>query len=126
MRDFSRSGSSMAVSISIANLATYGFTVAASHILGPQQYGALAALMATLLVTSVLLLGLQATGARRISAEPEHRAEIEREVLRVGLVSALGLGAVMLLLAPLLERVLRLDSLVSAAAGRGRLCAADR
>ena len=114
MRDFARSGSSMAVSISVANLATYGFTVAASHILGPQQYGALAALMAALLVTSVLQLGLQATGARRISAEPEHRAEIEREVLRVGLVAALGLGAVMLVLAPLLERVLRLDNLVSA------------
>ena len=114
MRDFARSGSSMAVSISVANLATYGFTVAASHILGPQQYGALAALMATLLVTSVLQLGLQATGARRISAEPEHRAEIEREVLRVGLVAALGLGAAMLVLAPLLERVLRLDNLVSA------------
>jgi O-antigen/teichoic acid export membrane protein len=114
LRDFSRSGSSMAVSISIANLATYGFTVAAAHILGPHQYGALAALMATLLVTSVLQLGLQATGARRISAEPEHRAEIEREVLRVGLVSALGLGVVVLVLAPLLERVLRLDNLVSA------------
>jgi O-antigen/teichoic acid export membrane protein len=114
VRDFARSGSSMAVSISIANLATYGFTVAASHLLGPQQYGALAALMATLLVTSVLQLGLQATGARRISAEPEHRAEIEREVLRVGLVSAFGLGAVMLVLSPVLERVLRLDNLVSA------------
>ena len=56
----------MAVSISIANVGTYGFTVLAARILGPHQYGAVAALMATVLVTSVLPLGLQATGARRV------------------------------------------------------------
>ena len=104
----------MAVSISIANVATYGFTVLAARILGPHQYGAVAALMATVLVTSVLPLGLQATGARRVSAEPEHRAEIEREVLRVGWVSALGLGVLLLIAAPALERLLKLDSLAPA------------
>ena len=104
----------MAVSISIANIATYGFTVLAARILGPHQYGAVAALMATVLVTSVLPLGLQATGARRVSAEPEHRAEIEREVLRVGWLSALGLGVLLLAAAPALERLLRLDSLAPA------------
>jgi O-antigen/teichoic acid export membrane protein len=114
VRDFARSGSSMAVSISIANIATYGFTVAAARILGPDEYGAVAALMATLLVICVLPLGLQATGARRVSAEPAHRDEIEREIIRVGVVSAAGLGLVMLVIAPLLERVLRLDNLVSA------------
>src|SRR5689334_7201073 len=71
--------------------------------------------MATLLVTSVLQLGLQATCARRVAGEPEHRAEIEREVLRVGVVAALGLGLLLLLLSPLLERVLRLDTLGAAA-----------
>jgi O-antigen/teichoic acid export membrane protein len=114
LRRFVHSGSSMAVSISIANVGTYGFTVLAARILGPHQYGAVAALMATVLVTSVLPLGLQATGARRVSAEPEHRAEIEREVLRVGWISALGLGVVLLLAAPALERLLKLDSLVPA------------
>jgi O-antigen/teichoic acid export membrane protein len=104
----------MAVSISIANVGTYGFTVLAARILGPHQYGAVAALMATVLVTSVLPLGLQATGARRVSAEPEHRAEIEREVLRVGWISALGLGVVLLAAAPALERLLKLDSLAPA------------
>lgn len=112
LREFSRSSSSMAVSISIANLATYGFTVLAARILGPHEYGAVAALMAALLVTSVLPLGLQATGARRVSAEPEHRAEIEHEVLRVGWLSAGALGVVLLALSPLLERVLRLDGVL--------------
>jgi O-antigen/teichoic acid export membrane protein len=104
----------MAVSISIANVGTYGFTVLAARILGPHQYGAVAALMATVLVTSVLPLGLQATGARRVSAQPEHRAEIEREVLRVGWISALGLGVLLLVASPALERLLRLDSLAPA------------
>jgi O-antigen/teichoic acid export membrane protein len=104
----------MAVSISIANICTYGFTVLAARILGPHQYGAVAALMATVLVASVLPLGLQATAARRVSAEPEHRAEIEREVLRVGWLSALGLGVLLLLASPALERLLRLDSLAPA------------
>ena len=114
LRDFSRSGSSMAVSISLANVGTYGFTVLAARILGPHEYGAVAALMATLLVTSVLPLGLQATGARRVSSEPEQRAEIEHEVLRVGWLSAGALGVLLLVLSPLLERVLRLDSVVPA------------
>ena len=104
----------MAVSISIANVCTYGFTVLAARILGPHQYGAVAALMATVLVASVLPLGLQATAARRVSAEPEHRAEIEREVLRVGWLSALGLGVLLALASPALERLLRLDSLAPA------------
>jgi len=114
LRDFSRSGSSMAVSISLANVGTYGFTVLAARILGPHEYGAVAALMATLLVTSVLPLGLQATGARRVSAEPQHRVEIEHEVLRVGWLSAGVLGVLLLVLSPLLEHVLRLDSVLPA------------
>jgi O-antigen/teichoic acid export membrane protein len=104
----------MAVSISLANIGTYGFTVLAARILGPHEYGAVAALMATLLVTSVLPLGLQATGARRISAQPEHRAEIEHEVLRVGWLAAGALGLLLLVLSPVLERVLRLDSVLPA------------
>ncbi len=105
----------MAVSISIANVCTYGFTVLAARLLGPHEYGALAAMMATLLVVNVLSLGLQATGARRVSAEPQYRAEIEHEVLRVGLLSAGVLGVLMLIGAPLLEHVLRLSGVLPAA-----------
>jgi O-antigen/teichoic acid export membrane protein len=114
MREFFRSGSSMAVSISIANVATYGFTVLAARVLGPHEYGAVAALLAMILVVGVLQLGLQATAARRVSAEPEHRAEIEHEVIRVGWRAAIGLGLVLLVLSPLVERVLRLDSVLTA------------
>src|SRR3954447_24152361 len=114
VRGFLRSGTSLAFSISIANVATYGFTVLAARLLGPHEYGALAALLAAILVVGVLQLGLQATAARRVSAEPEHRAEIEHEVTRVGWRAALGLGLILLTLSPLVERLLRLDSVVTA------------
>ena len=55
------------------NVTTYGFTIACAHILGPTDYGALAAWMNLLLVVNVGFLGLQATAARRLSSG-EHRS----------------------------------------------------
>jgi O-antigen/teichoic acid export membrane protein len=98
----------------IMNIATYGYTVAAAHLIGPDAFGAFSALMGVLLVVNVVSLGLQATGARRIAADPEHVATIERLVLGVSVRSALALGALCLLLAPVFDHVLRLDSLPTA------------
>src|SRR3546814_4570257 len=70
-------GGSIAVAMGIMNVGTYGFTMLAARLLGPQPYGALASLMATLLVISVLQLGLQATAARRLSDDPGHVRQIE-------------------------------------------------
>ena len=50
-------GGSIAVAMGVMNVATYGFTMIAARMLGPQSYGALAGLMATLLVVTVLQLG---------------------------------------------------------------------
>lgn len=109
-----RGGASIAVAMGVMNMATYGYTVAAAHLIGPEAFGAFSALMGVLLVVNVLSLGLQATGARRIAAEPHHVHEIERVVLRVGYRSAAVMGLLCLLLAPLLNIVLRLDSLPTA------------
>ena len=109
-----RSGAVIAVAMGIMNLSTYGYTVLAAHTIGKEAYGAFSALMGALLVISVLSLGLQATGARRISAAPDQVMAIERVVLGVGLRSALVLGAVCLALAPVLNAVLHLDSLPTA------------
>ncbi|MBD8869688.1 oligosaccharide flippase family protein [Nocardioides sp. MJB4] len=97
------------------NLATYGFTIIAARVLGPEAYGAFAAVMATLLVLSVLQLGLQATAARRISADPDHVGQIEHSIMRVTVRAALAVGALLLLLTPLVDLLLRLDSLPVAA-----------
>ncbi len=109
-----RSGAVIAVAMGIMNLSTYGYTVLAAHTIGKEAYGAFSALMGALLVISVLSLGLQATGARRISAAPDQVVAIERVVLGVGLRSALVLGALCLLLAPVLNTMLHLDSLPTA------------
>jgi O-antigen/teichoic acid export membrane protein len=108
-------GGSIAVAMAVMNLATYGFTMIAARMLGPRSYGALASLMATLLVITVLQLGLQATAARRIAAEPEHVAQIEKTILGVTYRAAVVLGVLLLLASPLLDVVLRLDSLLTAA-----------
>jgi O-antigen/teichoic acid export membrane protein len=101
--------------MAVMNVATYGFTMIAARLLGPRSYGALAGLMATLLVITVLQLGLQATAARRISSEPDHVAQIERTILGVTWRAAIALAVLLLLLTPVLDRVLRLDSLPTAA-----------
>ena len=61
-----RSGTVIALAMGVMNLSTYGYTVLAAHTIGKEAYGAFSALMGALLVISVLSLGLQATGARRI------------------------------------------------------------
>jgi O-antigen/teichoic acid export membrane protein len=109
-----RGPGAIAVALGIRNLATYGFAIIAARLLGPQSYGALASLMATLLVIGVLQLSLQATAARRISADPQHVAQIEKTVLGVTYRASLAVGAVLLVLTPLVNRVLKLDSLATA------------
>jgi len=109
-----RGGAAIAVAMGIMNLATYGYTVVAAHTIGKEAFGAFAALMGVLLVVNVLSLGIQATGARRIAANPTQAASIEPVVLGVGYRSALALGLLCLLISPLLWVVLRLDSVLTA------------
>jgi O-antigen/teichoic acid export membrane protein len=105
----------IAVAMGVMNVATYGFTIIAARILGPRGYGAFAALMGVLLVITVASLALQATAARRIAATPGHVHQIESVILRVGMQASLGMGALCLVLAPVIDRVVRLDSLATAA-----------
>ncbi len=101
----------IALSVGLMNVTTYAFTMVAARILGPAAYGAMAGLMATVLVIGVIQLGVQATAARRVAADPEHHAEIERNVVAVTTWMALVLGAVLLLASPLLMVLLRLDDI---------------
>ena len=110
-----RGPGAIAVAMAVMNVSAYGFTIIAARVLGPKSYGALASLLATLLVIGVLQLSLQATAARRISADPEHVAQIEKTVLAVTYRASLAIGLVLLVLTPLVNRVLKLDSLATAA-----------
>ena len=52
-----RGGGAVALAMFVLNITTYGFVIAAAHILGPDDYGALAAWMNLLLVVNVGSLG---------------------------------------------------------------------
>jgi O-antigen/teichoic acid export membrane protein len=104
----------MAVAILGMNVATYGFQMVAARALGPADYGAVASLMALLLVVAVLQLGLQATAARRIAADPDHVSVIAPAMLRLTVRASLGLGVVLLAASPLVWQLLRLDGIVPA------------
>jgi O-antigen/teichoic acid export membrane protein len=108
-------GASIAVAMGVMNLATYGYTIVAARLLGPRDYGAFAALMGVLLVIMVVSLALQATAARRIAATPDHVHQIENVILRVGLQASLGVFVLCLVLSPVIDQVVRLDSLGTAA-----------
>jgi O-antigen/teichoic acid export membrane protein len=109
-RPIVRGGMVIAVAMGVMNVTTYGFTILAARLLGPVEYGALAAVMGLLLVLNVLSLGLQATGARRVAAAPSDRERIERELLGTTYRAALALGGLALLAVPVVSAVLNLDS----------------
>lgn len=113
-RSFLAGSGQIAIAMMLMNVATYGFTMTAARIIGPVPYGAFFALMNLVMIVSVVMLGLQATAARRISADPGHVAQIERGILRVSSRASLLLGAVLLLGAPLIDRLLELDSVPTA------------
>ena len=81
--------------------------------------------MATVLVIGVIQLGVQATAARRVAADPAHLGEIERTVVTVTLWFALASERSVLLASPLLMDLLRLDGIGPGDPGRGHRRAAD-
>jgi O-antigen/teichoic acid export membrane protein len=109
-----RGEAAIAAAIGLMNVTTYGFTLVAARALGPRAYGAFAGLMAILMILGVLQLGLQATAARRISADPDQVGQIERGILAVTHRAALLVGGLTVLLSPLVMVLLRLEDLAPA------------
>jgi O-antigen/teichoic acid export membrane protein len=105
----------MAVAIGVMNVTIYAATLLTAHLLGPRAYGGFAAVTGLLLVVGVLMLGLQTTGARRVAASPDHVGEIERALMRVTYWSAWILAGVCLLLTPVFDHALGLQSTATAA-----------
>ncbi|MGK2875992.1 MAG: lipopolysaccharide biosynthesis protein, partial [Nocardioides sp.] len=114
LRQLVETGGVIAVAIMVMNVATYGFQMVAARLLGPEQYSAVASMLALLMVVAVLQLGLQATAARRIAGSPGHVAQIEHGIMQVTYRAAAGVGVLMLVAAPLTWKALSLDSWVPA------------
>jgi len=108
-------GSSVTVAVAVMNVTAYAFTIVAARWLGPSEFGAVGALMGVLLVLNVAGLGLQTTGARRVSRAQGDITPIARQVMTVTYATAVGLGLATLLVSPLLNAALGLDSLPTAA-----------
>lgn len=109
-----RSSAGIALAMAVMNVGTYAFQMVAARLLGPSEYGAVAGMMALLMVLSVVQLGLQATAARRIAAAPGDVAAIEHTVLTTTWRAAVLLGALALAASPAVWWVLRLDGLLPA------------
>lgn len=110
-----RGGAGIAIAMAIMNLTTYLFNIVAARWLGPEPYGAVAAILGLLIVLNVLSLALQATAARRVAAAPEDRPMIEAQIRRATAYCSFGLGLGCLLAAPLFNSMLHLHSLATSA-----------
>ncbi|MER7250180.1 polysaccharide biosynthesis protein [Kribbella sp. NPDC000426] len=111
---FLRSATVVAVAMAIMNVAAYGFTLIASRLLMPEQFGAITALLGLLLIGNVASLGLQAAGARQLATHTGGgAAALADAMLRAGRRSALGLTALCLVLTPLFMWLLHIDSIVA-------------
>lgn len=109
-----RSNYAIPVAVGVMNVTSYAYTILAARFLGPRDFGAFASVMNLLMVVNVVALALQANAARRIAAEPGDVHAIEAAIGRVGRRAAFGLAGLCLLAAPLINWVLRLDSLATA------------
>ena len=109
-----RGSAGIAIAMAVMNIGTYAFQMVAARLLGPSQYGAVAGMMALLMVLSVVQLGLQATAARRIASAPEDVAAIEQTVLTTTWRAALLLGLLAVAASPAVWWLLRLDGLLPA------------
>ncbi|HEV3497228.1 MAG TPA: hypothetical protein VHA34_12850 [Actinomycetes bacterium] len=112
-RSLRRDALVLAVGMGVANAGNYAFNVVMAFLLGPEAYGALAALLAVVLVGSVPGLALQAVVARRTALATG--AGLGAAWPGVGwLVGRAGLGLALLcvLAGPALVLFLHLDSAV--------------
>lgn len=103
------------VALAVANLSNYLFHVVISRLLGPEQYGALAALLSAFILISVPAGAMQVVSAKRISVlrargDSEGAGRLLKGMLRGSLVFALAPAAVLAGLASTTARFLHLDS----------------
>ena len=114
-RSLTRDALVLGAGMAVANAGNYAFNVVMAFLLGPEAYGALAALLALVLVGSVPGLALQAVVARRVALAGSGRAPSGGSWPGVGwLVGRAGLALALLTVAigPGLVLFLHLDSAV--------------
>lgn len=100
----------LAAAIGVGQVSAYALNLVAAHEMGPVAFGELASLLVVLLVASVVALGLQAAGARRIVLlEPDLRKRGSLAVMRSSCWGALLVAAITVALTPILVSTLHLS-----------------
>lgn len=109
------------VAVALSTVATYLFTMLAGRVLGPADYGVLAALLAIATITSLplgaLQMGLSAAVSDCLAREEFEKAlAISRGVFRMSLYFAIAVGILFLAVAAPLAQLLQIDSVAPVAA----------
>jgi O-antigen/teichoic acid export membrane protein len=107
-------GIAVAAGTTVANVLSYGLSLAGARLLAPEQYGVFVALLAVTLVASVPALALQAVVAVRVVRSAGARSRAAAEAVGLGLAAAGTMLVVGVLAAPVLDRFLTLGGVGSA------------
>ncbi|MEI2775864.1 MAG: hypothetical protein V9G19_07795 [Tetrasphaera sp.] len=106
-----RSGAVLAAATLIAGVLGYAFILILSRALGPERYGAVAALLGVALISTVTMTAVQLENTRLVaSGRVTSGVVLMRHSLAVSIATALVVG----LLCPLLVRLLHVDGLTDA------------
>lgn len=103
-----RGGALLAGALAVSNGFGYALNLVASRVLGPEEFGAFAALMGIVLVANVGALALQSVTARRLATDGAAAGQL---LLRLGRLAGLGIAAVLAAAAPLLTAFLHVGVL---------------
>ncbi len=105
----------VAVSLGVGQVLAYAQTLVAARALTPAQFGAFSALLALILIGNTVALATQAVTARHIvSSSPEDHGTETAAAWHTTLVVAAAVTGFWLLITPLVNSALRLDSLTEA------------
>jgi O-antigen/teichoic acid export membrane protein len=104
----------VAAGTTVANVLSYGLSLAGARLLAPEQYGVFVALLAVTLVASVPALALQAVVAVRVVRAGGARSRAAAEAVGLGLAAAGTMLVVGVLAAPVLDRFLTLGGSAAA------------
>jgi O-antigen/teichoic acid export membrane protein len=104
----------VAAGTTVANVLSYGLSLAGARLLAPEQYGVFVALLAVTLVASVPALALQAVVAVRVVRAGGARGRATAEAVGLGLAAAGTMLVVGVLAAPVLDRFLTLGGSAAA------------
>lgn len=100
----------VAIGLGIGQVLAYLLSLAAARSLGPDNYGIFGSMLALLMVGSVLALGIQAAGARRIVlADPTTRSSAGLGVIRSAAWASIGVAVATIIISPFITWLLHLD-----------------